>query len=96
MAESNGSFGGKVAFVTGAGSGIGGAAALGFAREGANVVAADLSVESNQAVEAFGRVDAAFNNAGVEQPSQRCLPRHHRHRDDAAVHRGPPPPGGTG
>jgi NAD(P)-dependent dehydrogenase (short-subunit alcohol dehydrogenase family) len=100
MAKSNGSFGGKVALVTGAGSGIGRAAALGFAREGANVVVADLSVEGNQetarmieelggqvltvrcdvtqsgdvkaaldqAVEAFGRVDAAFNNAGVEQP----------------------------
>ena len=100
MAEPNGSFAGKVAFVTGAGSGIGRAAALGFAREGANVVVADISGEGNQgtarmiedlsghalavmcdvtqsedvkaaldkAVEAFGRVDAAFNNAGVEQP----------------------------
>jgi NAD(P)-dependent dehydrogenase (short-subunit alcohol dehydrogenase family) len=93
-------FAGKVAFVTGGGTGIGRAAALAFAREGASVVAADLSKERNQetasvieeiggravavtcdvsqadevkaaldqAVEAFGRLDFAFNNAGVEQP----------------------------
>ncbi|MDZ4688008.1 MAG: SDR family oxidoreductase [Planctomycetaceae bacterium] len=95
----NGSFEGKVAFVTGAASGIGRAAALAFAREGASVVAADVSEQGNQetlrlieeqggravavrcdvtqaadvkaalakAVEAFGRLDFAFNNAGVEQ-----------------------------
>jgi len=93
-------FAGKVAFVTGAANGIGRAAALAFAREGAKVVAADISSRGNeetahmiegiggralavrcdvsradavkaaldQAVEAFGRVDFAFNNAGVEQP----------------------------
>jgi NAD(P)-dependent dehydrogenase (short-subunit alcohol dehydrogenase family) len=98
--DANGSFTGKVAFVTGAGSGIGRAAALAFAREGATVVLADRSEESNQetarmienlgaraltvtcdvtrtedvkaalheAVEAFGRLDFAFNNAGSEQP----------------------------
>ncbi len=94
-----GSFAGKVAFVTGAASGIGRAAALAFARAGAGVVAADVSEPGNQetvrrveeqggralavrcdvaraadvkaaldkTAEAFGRLDFAFNNAGVEQ-----------------------------
>jgi NAD(P)-dependent dehydrogenase (short-subunit alcohol dehydrogenase family) len=94
------SFRGKVAFVTGAGSGIGRAAALAFAREGASVMVADLSGRGSQetaqsikefggralavecdvtrtehvtaaldkAVEAFGHLDFAFNNAGAEQP----------------------------
>ena len=98
-ANQNGSFAGKVAFVTGAANGIGRAAALAFAREGANTVVADVSEQGNQettrmieeaggralalrcdvtrvqdvkaaldkAVEAFGRLDFAFNNAGVEQ-----------------------------
>ena len=98
-ANQNGSFAGKVAFVTGAANGIGRAAALAFAREGASVVVADVSEQGNQetarmieesggrtlavrcdvtrvedvkaalgkAVEAFGRLDFAFNNAGVEQ-----------------------------
>jgi NAD(P)-dependent dehydrogenase (short-subunit alcohol dehydrogenase family) len=92
-------FAGKIAFVTGGGSGIGRAAALAFAREGANVVVADLDEQGNQetvrliedqgglaravqcdvsradsikmalqtAVEAYGRLHFAFNNAGVEQ-----------------------------
>jgi len=95
-----GRFIGKVAVVTGAGSGIGRTTALAFAREGAAVVVIDRSAESNQetanqieasggrvlplaanvadsddiqaalnkAVETFGHIDVAFNNAGIEQP----------------------------
>ena len=44
----NGSFAGKVAFVTGAGSGMGRTTALAFAGEGASVVLADLSDQGNQ------------------------------------------------
>jgi NAD(P)-dependent dehydrogenase (short-subunit alcohol dehydrogenase family) len=94
----NGNYTGKVAFVTGAANGIGRATALAFAREGANVVIADISEQGNQetartieelggqaigvrcdvtqsedvkaalakTVEAFGRLDFAFNNAGIE------------------------------
>ncbi len=100
MPNENGSFAEKVAFVTGAANGIGRAAALAFAREGAKVVVADVSEQGIQetarlieeaggralalkcdvtraedvkaaldrTVDAFGRLDYAFNNAGVEQP----------------------------
>jgi NAD(P)-dependent dehydrogenase (short-subunit alcohol dehydrogenase family) len=89
----------KVAFVTGATTGIGRATALAFAREGASVVVADVAPEGNRetarlieqaggqalavtcdvtsaqdiraaldaAAQRFGRLDIAFNNAGVEQ-----------------------------
>jgi NAD(P)-dependent dehydrogenase (short-subunit alcohol dehydrogenase family) len=100
-ANQTASYTGKVALVTGAGSGIGRVAALAFAREGASVVAADVSEQGSQetarmieeadgralavtcdvthaedvkrtldrTIETFGRLDAAFNNAGVEQKS---------------------------
>ncbi|MCX4647032.1 glucose 1-dehydrogenase [Streptomyces sp. NBC_01446] len=93
-------FAGKVAFVTGAGSGIGRATARAFAAEGADVVVADIDSAGNeetarlaaehsgrvltvkcdvtssseiraaveQTVREFGRLDIAFNNAGIEQP----------------------------
>jgi NAD(P)-dependent dehydrogenase (short-subunit alcohol dehydrogenase family) len=48
MRNENGSFAGKVAFVTGAANGIGRAAALAFARESANVVVSDISEQGNQ------------------------------------------------
>jgi NAD(P)-dependent dehydrogenase (short-subunit alcohol dehydrogenase family) len=94
------SFAVKVAFVTGAGGGIGQATAIAFAHQGAMVSLADVSAEAatdtarviedhggkvlalacdvtsaedvktalQRTVEIFGRLDYAFNNAGIEQP----------------------------
>jgi NAD(P)-dependent dehydrogenase (short-subunit alcohol dehydrogenase family) len=95
------SFDGKVALVTGAGSGIGLATAQAFAEAGASVVLTDFREEAvhaaaeelmaggrkalaircdvadehqveamvEQIVSTFGRVDAAYNNAGVQSPA---------------------------
>jgi len=93
-------FEGKVALITGGGSGIGRATSLIFARERAKVVVADVNAEGGEetvssiktsggeaifvhadvskassveamvgeTVEAYGRLDCAFNNAGIVSP----------------------------
>jgi NAD(P)-dependent dehydrogenase (short-subunit alcohol dehydrogenase family) len=48
MPDRNGNLDGKVAFVTGAASGIGRATALAFAREGAHVAVADIDQQGSQ------------------------------------------------
>jgi len=91
-------FDGKVALVTGGGSGIGRATALAFVREGAKVVIADRNAQRGEKIvstirdagglasfrrtnvsvaaemealvdytmKTYGRLDLAFNNAGIE------------------------------
>ena len=86
---------GRVAVITGAGSGIGYATAKRLAREGAKVVVVDMNPESGNAVakeiggtfvsadvtnekevenmykvafDTYGRIDIAFNNAGISPP----------------------------
>lgn len=96
----NGTYAGKVAYVTGAASGIGRATALAFAREGADVAIVDIDNEGlqvaasaleeigrraltlttdvsdadavkdaiDETVKTLGRLDVAFNNAGIFDP----------------------------
>jgi NAD(P)-dependent dehydrogenase (short-subunit alcohol dehydrogenase family) len=62
---------GKVAFITGSGSGIGRAGAIRFSREGAKVVVADISHEGGERTVAMARDlggDATFVHTDVTAP----------------------------
>jgi NAD(P)-dependent dehydrogenase (short-subunit alcohol dehydrogenase family) len=99
-AKMTGEFEGKVALVTGGGSGIGRATAIMLANKGAKVVVADIDMQGGEktvrmidakgseatfvktdvsqaseveamikkAVETYGRLDCAHNNAGISPP----------------------------
>jgi NAD(P)-dependent dehydrogenase (short-subunit alcohol dehydrogenase family) len=76
---------GKVAVVTGAGSGIGRATALLLAREGANVLAADLNGEAAQETAAMG--EGALTALQADVADERSVEELFRHCQE---HLGPP------
>jgi NAD(P)-dependent dehydrogenase (short-subunit alcohol dehydrogenase family) len=110
-------FEGKVALITGGGSGIGRATAVAFAREGAQVVignrnvergdetvaiirkeggtasfkrtdvlvAADIEALVEHAVKMCGRLDIAFNNAGIEGEVKSTIIDHTEANFDAVM-----------
>ena len=53
--ETMGEFNGKVVIVTGGAKGIGRGISLSFAREGANVLAADIDVKAGQQISEAGK-----------------------------------------
>jgi meso-butanediol dehydrogenase/(S,S)-butanediol dehydrogenase/diacetyl reductase len=65
-------FSGKVALVTGTGSGIGRATALAFAREGANVVTADCNAATGQ--ETLQAIRAGAGKGSSSRPTSRTRP----------------------